>query len=622
MAEPTAAEEIQADYVHRRRAYATRITDLRKTFRRLSHGRGLTFLAGLACFCMAYQQPAISTLWISLGVVGMVIFVGLAIYQDTIQRRLERTRLLDQTVRAQLARLARDWKHVPQANVEVPRAHREVARDLDLFGRASLFQWVNQACTPQGRATLRDWLLEPATADEIVLRQGAARELAACQVIREELILRGRMLASSLTGPDAFVRWAEEASFLRRRGWLLQLARSTPFVFCIAICGLGLDWLPLMTALTLIVSMLLVNLLASVVYTGQIHDIFNRISTRSGELQHYRTLFELVAALPTGAARLQTIRHCAVEENRGAVHQLARLRHIMWLAGLRHAGLLSILYVVLQLTVLWDVHVVWLLERWQQRNGGFVRGWFDALGELEAISSIACVAHDNPSWSFPEFLREGPPSIVARQVGHPLLTNESRVCNDVRLGPPGSVLLVTGSNMSGKSTLLRAIGINVILAEAGAPVCAASMKLTSMTVTTSMRIQDSLENGISFFMAELQRLKAIVDQATHYSKRSDRTLLFLLDEILQGTNSVERHMAVVRVLTHLMEARAMGAVSTHDLDLASCAELAECCQIVHFRETLHDSPQEGLIMDFDYKLRDGLATTTNALKLLKLVGLD
>lgn len=183
------------------------------------------------------------------------------------------------------------------------------------------------------------------------------------------------------------------------------------------------------------------------------------------------------------------------------------------------------------------------------------------------------------------------------------------------------MLLVTGSNMSGKSTLLRAIGVNGMLAEAGGPVCARQLVLPSLVVTTSMRIQDSLEDGVSFFMAELKRLKTIVDQAAALNEGHGRVLLYLLDEILQGTNSVERHLAVSQVLSHLIGQGAIGAVSTHDLELAQAPELQGYCQTVHFRETLHGDGVSGQQMTFDYRLRDGVATTRNAMKLLELVGL-
>jgi DNA mismatch repair ATPase MutS len=189
----------------------------------------------------------------------------------------------------------------------------------------------------------------------------------------------------------------------------------------------------------------------------------------------------------------------------------------------------------------------------------------------------------------------------------------------VELGPAGSFLLVTGSNMSGKSTLLRAIGVNACLAQAGAPVCAERFVMPPLVVTTSIRARDSLEDGVSFYMAELRRLKEVVEQARGAATLNGRRLVYLLDEILLGTNSRERHIAAVRVLAHLLRYDAIGAISTHDLDLATSEPLQAACRCVHFRETLYDDADKP--MTFDYKLRPGLAPTTNALKLLEIVGL-
>jgi DNA mismatch repair ATPase MutS len=194
------------------------------------------------------------------------------------------------------------------------------------------------------------------------------------------------------------------------------------------------------------------------------------------------------------------------------------------------------------------------------------------------------------------------------------------VANDVAIGPPGTFLMVTGSNMSGKSTLLRAVGANVVLAQAGAPVCAEQLTLPPILLATSMRIHDSLADGVSFYMAELRRLKQIVDAAREQTADTKRVLLYLLDEILQGTNTAERQIAVRRVLAHLLAEGAIGAISTHDLQLAADSTLSKAGQTVHFRETIHSESgrQE---MTFDYRLREGLATTSNALKLLEIVGL-
>jgi DNA mismatch repair ATPase MutS len=241
------------------------------------------------------------------------------------------------------------------------------------------------------------------------------------------------------------------------------------------------------------------------------------------------------------------------------------------------------------------------------------------LGEFEALSSLAVVAHDYPDWVMPD-VDESADRLTASELGHPLLPDDTRVVNDVQVGPQNTVLLVTGSNMSGKSTLLRAIGVNAVLAQAGSPVCARRLSMPPLTLATSMRIHDSLEYGVSFYMAELMRLKQIVDQAGSFQQRGNHLLLYLLDEILQGTNSKERHIAVVRVLHYLLDHGAIGAVSTHDLELATAQPLADACTTVHFRETLHDQDADQP-MTFDYRLRPGVATTTNALKLLEIVGL-
>jgi DNA mismatch repair ATPase MutS len=281
----------------------------------------------------------------------------------------------------------------------------------------------------------------------------------------------------------------------------------------------------------------------------------------------------------------------------------------------RHAALL---HFPLQLFLLWDFHMVWRLELWQRAVGPRARGWLAALGEMEALAALAGLAFDNPGWAFPT-VTEPEDRIAARALGHPLIEAAHRVGNDVEVGPPGSFLLVTGSNMSGKSTLLRAVGVNTVLAQAGGPVCAAEMRLPPVEIATSILIEDSLAAGVSFFMAEVLRIQKVVAAADRCAAEG-RRLLYLLDEILRGTNSSERQIAVRRVALHLLRRGALGAISTHDLQLAEIAELRAASRPVHFRETIHPGG-EGPAMTFDYAMRPGVATTVNALKLMELVGL-
>jgi DNA mismatch repair ATPase MutS len=237
---------------------------------------------------------------------------------------------------------------------------------------------------------------------------------------------------------------------------------------------------------------------------------------------------------------------------------------------------------------------------------------------------------------------DAPDTLRARDLGHPLIPGDRRVGNDVEVGPPGTFLLVTGSNMSGKTTLIRAIGANAVLAEAGGPVCARELTMPPVRLATSIVVEDSLEEGVSFFMAELLRLKSVVDAAAAEARADgdldeageagetrggagpaggDRRLLFLLDEVLRGTNSAERRVAIQRVLGRLLELGAIGAITTHDLQILAEGELERAAVPIHFRETVRPRPEGGADMTFDFIARPGLAPTTNALRLLEAVGL-
>jgi DNA mismatch repair ATPase MutS len=300
------------------------------------------------------------------------------------------------------------------------------------------------------------------------------------------------------------------------------------------------------------------------------------------------------------------------ERSRGGAGALHRLERALSLVE----GRGSLMHGIANALALWDVHALIHLDRWRRQDGVMLRTRLDALGSMEALAALATLTHDNPSWKFPAQDADID-RVTAIAIGHPLLSAATRVANDVTVGPPGTMLLVTGSNMSGKSTLLRAIGLNVVLAQAGAPVCAERFTMPIVELRTSIRLADSLERGVSLFMAELRRLKEIVDAAR--LKQRQRPLLYLLDEILHGTNSAERRIAARAVLSQLISAGAIGAVTTHDLGLAAEGELAAASVPVHFTEQVTDGAAGE--MTFDYRLRPGLATSTNALRLLALVGL-
>ena len=346
------------------------------------------------------------------------------------------------------------------------------------------------------------------------------------------------------------------------------------------------------------------------------HSIFGLVASGDLGLRRYGDVFESASNSTFDSAMLKDLSSRMAP----AAEEMRRLDQLITMAEVRYSGML---YGIVQLLLLWDQNVMVSLEKWRRSSGANVDGWISALGELEAIAALAGMSHAHPDWVFPEiYEHEEAPIMDAKEVGHPLIPPEKCIVNDIRLGPPGTFLFVTGSNMSGKSTLLRSIGVNTTLALAGGPVFASKMRLPTASLLTSMRVTDSLEQGISQYMAQLERLKMVVDgcEAGRNNESGPRAL-FLLDEILQGTNSSERLVAVRRIVQRLIETGAIGAVTSHELTVPEVPILSEAAQIVHFRETAtRDS--DGVSLSFDYKLRQGLSTTTNALKLMELIGLD
>jgi MutS domain V len=612
--EPT--DPIERIYARRAARFDRRAKELLGRSQWISYARLGVFLLAAACILAAVVGATLNTLFFALGVCLAGGFVFLVVRHRAVSAAEERYRRLATINEHALARVRRDWAKLPAPSIVAEPNDPAIAHDLDLFGRASLVQLLGGGgATAQGRRMLRAWLLEPATPEAIAARQRAVAEMAGQLNRRQRFIELGGRLGNDAGPTERFLAWADDRGWLAQRAWLRWTARLAPVALVASAAAQYVGLLPI----SLWVIVLLFNVALSLLLARTVHGIFNRVSTRAGEIAHYAGLFTLVSSRPAQAERLRQLEEDMNHRGHGATAQLNRLARLVSLADLR---LSHLVHGVVQALTMWDFHVLDAIERWQARSRLHARCWFAALAEWDALATLAGLAHDNPTWAYAEIGDPGDEAIVAaRGLGHPLLAASVRVCNDVALGPPGTFLLVTGSNMSGKSTLLRAIGVNAVLAQAGGAVAAESFRIPPLEVATSMRIEDSLADGTSVFMAELKRLKQIVDAACRWQAAGhQRRLLYLLDEILHGTNSVERQIAVRRVMLHLLQQGAIGAISTHDLALADVAPLDTARQAVHFQESICDTPA-GRRMTFDYKLRAGLATTTNALALLEMVGL-
>ncbi len=595
-------------YVARAERYAAERARAERAASLASHARLATF--ALAVAAGLWAEETASGIAYALVVAGVLGFVVAVVAHRKREERAAWLAALERLNRLGPARIDRDWDRLPPRAAARDAPTHPYADDLDLFDRAGLVQLTGPVGTPGGRARLRDWLLGPAPPDALARRQTAIVELAPLADLRDEVAahaLRAGEVAEDDLRP--LLTWAEGGPPRGPGPADRVLAWGVP----------AATWLLAALDLTGAVERAwwVLGLLAATALTffgpgARARSAFTRAFAREGIFEGFPELLHAIAGADLRSPLLRDLRARLGATGADPADRIAALDRLMHLSDLRRSGML---YLPIQLATLWDIHLHGALERWRAEVGPHLRDWLDAAGTFEALSALATLAHDHPAWTVPVI--HGEPVLRAEALGHPLIADDERVANDVEVGPPGTFLHVTGSNMSGKSTLLRAIGLNAVLAQAGAPVCAAALRLPPLDVRTSIRVRDSLERGVSLFMAELERLKGVVDAA---DAAGERRVLFLLDEILHGTNTAERRIAARHVLEHLLEAGALGAITTHDLELLDEA-LEGAAVPVHFRETIAPNG-EGGGMSFDYRLRPGLATSTNALALMRLVGLD
>jgi hypothetical protein len=571
----------------------------------------------IAAFALVAGSPLFFALAVLVGAGALAAF-GVQARFDAAHRRYSTLFTLNTEG---LLRLRRDWAKLPLREPPDPPADPhavDLAADLDLLGRASLQHLLASSATPSGQIALQHWLLTPVAPEEIRARQAAVAELAPLVDFRDELALGGRLMDMTPAALERFLAWAEGGPWVARRPWLVWLARLSPLLLFVGLAA----QLAGLTPYPYWLLFLGLNLLVNAAFHKPVDRALDEVSERQAVFRPYAALFRLIATQPLAAPALRRIQGALAGASAGglsAERHMRRLGRIMLFSDLR----LSMFYPILQATLLWSFHALWMLEGWQRDAGASVRGWLTTLSEMDALAALATLAFDNPEWAYPEIVvpAAGAPAVLAaRNLGHPLLPPDVRVGNDVEVGPPGTFLFVTGSNMSGKSTLLRALGTNIVLAQMGAPVCAAALRLPPLALATSVRVQDSLEQGVSYFLAELRRLKDVLEITQAAEADGQRVSFFLLDEILHGTNTSERQVAARGILRRLLALGATGAVSTHDLTLTDTPDLTAARTAVHFTEHFVRGP-EGPAMDFDYTLRPGIATSTNALKLMEIVGL-
>ncbi len=587
-------------------------------------GLALVFLG------LAFQEPT-GWSW-RVGILLIVGFLAAATWHETNLWITSRLRHQLFGYRRLLARCDRRWEDLKPLATEGCTAAfaSDLSRDLDLFGDRSLFRWCSLAMTQTGAKTLCEWMTQWASRESIVERQVAVQELASDRAWREAFFETSCDYRDQQASPEGLAQWSQEDFYFSNRAWvhwLTWLGPASLIVGVILLVAFAIqeNETGQVVGMVLVSSAAAINFLLAMVIIGPVHDIFGKIGTANRELQSLVKIIRAIVRLESQGVLLSRIREKCVDGEHSAEQSLSKLQRIMAMAGMQKSPLMFVPYLLLQIVFLWDIRVLELLERWKVRHGHRAAGWMQAIGMIESLFCAATIADENPTWAYPKLFDKGTLQadsklLEVEAVAHPLLKASNQVPNSVTISREQPLLLVTGSNMAGKSTLLRSVGVNSVLSRLGAPVCAKRWVGTVCELASSIRVQDSLQDGVSFFMAELKRLRCVVDVAQKENHPAGKQMLILLDEILQGTNSRERQIAVEHVLDRLVECGCIVFTSTHDLEMAGNESIQRIAQVVHFREHF-ESVQGQQIMRFDYIMRPGVTPTTNALKLLEMVGL-
>lgn len=601
------------EYVQRRKARQSRVAHYEKIHIRLGNVR-LVLAAGAVIMGWAsFRAHSLSAWWL---VAPVAAFLGIAAYHSRILRARELAERAVAFYEKALDRVEDRWAGFGETGERFDDPHHVYAGDLDLFGKGSLFQLLSTARTRMGEDTLARWLLSPAAVEQIRERHAAVEELRAQLDLREDLAVLGEDVGVGVH-PAALLKWAESPNQMKPL-WIRWLA---PCLAALAVSG-AVAW-ALWGMATPLVLVVVIEAVITYRLKKPLEEVLHGTEHAFRDLDLLSGVLARVEAHTFQAPRLQALQRELLSSGVPGSMAIARLRTLVDLINSRH----NLAVRIIDAPLMYSVQVAFAAERWRQAHGAALRLWVNAIGEMEALLALATYSFEHPADPFPEFA-DGAASFDGEELGHPLVPAATCVRNKVNICGETRVLLVSGSNMSGKSTLLRAVGLNVVLAMAGAPVRARRLHLTPLQVGASIRVNDSLQEGSSRFYAEITRLRQIVDLADFDLASEDLAggdlasghpaLLFLLDELLQGTNSKDRRIGAEGIVRALVNRGAIGLVSTHDLALTDIGgSVAGHLRNVHFQDELANGR-----ITFDYKLRDGVVTKSNGLELMRSIGLE
>ncbi|MGE0101932.1 MAG: DNA mismatch repair protein MutS [Blastocatellales bacterium] len=528
----------------------------------------------------------------------VIAFIWLMALHQSVQRGIDRLRRSVRFYERGISRLGDDWAGKGETGERFADKLHPYSEDLDLFGKGSLFELLSTARTRAGEEKLAGWLLAPAPVETIRARQEAVEELRSGLDLREDIALLGADIQSGIHHEE-LTAWGSAPPLLKSRVFPLLAGLIGAFALTSVVLWFGFGYRQLAFAGLILIMLFMFR------YRNQVTRIIADVDRPSRDLILLSEILARIESEQFHSPLLRRLRQALEGEGRppsAQIGQLARLTQIL-------DSTRNIFFAPFAFILLIHAQLAHAIDRWRSDSGPHIAGWLDAIAEIEALNALAGYAYEHPNDPFPE-LTHGDIRFEASGIGHPLIPESRCIRNDITLGDRTRVLIVSGSNMSGKSTLMRTVGINAVLAQAGAPVRAERVTLTPLMVGASIHILDSLQSGASRFYAEITRLRQILDLT-----RGDLPVLFLLDEILSGTNSHDRRIGAEGVVKGLVERGAIGIVTTHDLALTQI-EASIGAVNVHFEDQLLDGK-----INFDYRMRPGVVTRSNAIELMKSVGL-
>ena len=588
-----------AEYASRLAAREAQLRHLQAAQQRVSTARLALGAIVLLLAWSAWGEHWLAPLWVLAPVVAFTCAVT---YHAVLRRRHSYVSRAADFYRRGLARVEDRWAGSGNRGERFGDPHHVYSADLDLFGEGNLFELLCAARTRMGEETLARWLLAPAAVAEIRQRQAAILDLRDRLDLRERIAVPGNDSEPSLH-PQGLLAWAQAPAALGG-AWIRWAAYLLPALLGAALLAgtLAGIWTPVLLVLTL-----------EAITLYRLRESLRQIlvpAERAFDFEGLKTFTALLAEIEREKFDSPPLRALADGLSSGAIRASARIGRLATLVMLSEQRN-NLMVGWLQVPLLYTLHVALAAERWRRAYGMSIRGWLEVTGRFEALASLAQYGFEHPEDPFPTFVA-GRAQLRIQAIGHPLIPRAQCIRNEVSIADAARVWLVSGSNMSGKSTLLRSVGLNVVLAMAGAPVRAQAFELTPLQVGASIRINDSLREGSSRFYAEITRLRQLKDLCG-----GEPALLFLIDEMLQGTNSNDRRVGAEGILGALVAQGAIGLATTHDLALTELGGLSDgVLRNMHFEDHMENGR-----MRFDYKLREGIVTKSNGLELMRAIGL-